>query len=273
MSILRQAYFLLIPLVLAGCPLDSGVDAWEGVLNVDIDQDDDIAGEDVDETNGDGLPYPDGVDRVYDLTVVGTRLWLWAEDLDEGSGPVLISISQSSGAAEDPVTIDGRPGLLNAGSELTWDGEAFWFTSDENDPARAELFRVSSTGELLDTVPCPFSGTTGCRGLAWDGTFLWTADRTQVARVDPVDGSAVDSLTPWEDTTVSIDFLFAEQVNGNGRSLVVRDGRLYWVLTSTGAATEGPAVDFTRGGANSGTIWFPSDADRRILSRSVPPPP
>lgn len=265
---------LLLAIALAGCRFDSGLDAWEGILDVDIDQDDDIAGDEVDDTGGDGeLAYPDGIDRVYDLAVVGTRLWLWAEDLDDSNGPVLVSLSRTTGEAAEPISIDSRPGLLNGRSELTWDGDAFWFTSDEGDPAQAELFRVDTGGTLIDRIPCPFSGTNGCHGLAWDGTFLWTADRTQVGRVDPVDGNLVNDLTPFGDTTVSIDFLFAEQTNGNGQGLAVRDGKLYWILTGTGEATEGPEVDFNRGGANSGTIWFPSDADRQIRSRSVPPPP
>jgi hypothetical protein len=241
---------------------------------VDIDQDEDVAGDEVEDSEDDeGLAYPEGIDRVYDLAVVGTRLWLWAEDLSDGDGPVLISISSSTGEAADPVTIDQRPGLLNARSELTWDGDAFWFTSDESDPAQAELFRVDSNGTLIDRIPCPFSGTNGCNGLAWDGTFLWTAERTQVARVDPVDGSIVNGLNPFEDATGSIDFLFADETNGTGRGLAVRDRVLYWILTGTGEATEGPEVDFNRGGANSGTIWFPSDTDRQIFTRSVPPRP
>lgn len=274
MSILRQSYFLLIPLVLAGCPLDSGVDAWEGVLNVDIDQDEDVAGEDVDETNGDGLPYPDGVDRVYDLAVDGNTLWLWAEDLGDENGPVLISLSLLTEEAGQPLTITQPPAGLNRGSELTSDGTAFWFTSSGGDAE--ELFQVDRDGVVIDTVPCPFAATGGCQGVAWDGTFLWTAEQggTRVTRVSPTPGVAVPSpFSPWEDTTTSIDFLFADETLEPSRALVVRNGRLDWILSSTESISAGPEVDFTRGGANSGTIWYPSDADRRILSRSVPPPP
>jgi hypothetical protein len=54
---------------------------------------------------------------------------------------------------------------------------------------------------------------------------------------------------------------------------VVRNGLLYWIDSTTESATEGPAVEFDRGGANAGTVWYASNTDRRLFSRSVPPPP
>lgn len=273
MSLLRPVFVLMIPFLLGGCPLDSGVDAWEGVLNVDIDQDDDIAGDEVDVTNGDGFPYPEGVDRVYDLAVDGNTLWLWAEDFASSDGPVLIPFSLVTEESGESLVITDRPTGLNAGSELAWDGTAFWFTSEGGSE---ELVQVDRDGVVIDSVACPFAGTGGCQGVAWDGTSLWTAEQggTQVTRVAPSTGAAIPSpFSPWDDTTISVDFLFADETADTSRALVVRNGRLDWILSSSESISAGAEVDFDRGGANSGTIWFPSDADRRIFSRSVPAAP
>lgn len=267
--------FLLLALVLSGCPLNSGIDAWEGILNSDIDQDGDIAGE---ETEGaaEELAYPEGVDQVFDLTVVGTTLWLWANDTgDDVDGPVLIPLSVSTGDVGNTIAIQDRPGLINAASELTWDGAAFWFTSDGN-VSQAQLYQVERDGTVAGSITCPFAGVAECQGLAWDGSFLWTGEKngTQVTRVSTIPGGVVPSpFSPWGDTSGTIDFLFAQETTDTSQALVVRDRTLYWIDSSSESVSDGLDVDFERGGANSGTIWYASDADRRIFTRIVPPSP
>jgi len=274
---LRLATFSMM-VFLGGCRFDGGIDAWEGVINTDIDQDGFVAGEEETGAAGDTLAYPDGVDRVYDLTVVGTTLWLWAEDSgDDVDGPKLIPLSLSTGAEGDPIVIQERPNLLNAGSELTWDGSAFWFTSDDRQPAEALLYQVDREGNVIVADrQCPFAGTTGCEGLAWDGVYLWTGEVNGggVTRVNPDPGAAVPStFSPWDDTTRAIDFLFAERTAQVSRALTIRNGRLYWILSATEEAAPAREVAFNRGGANQDTIWYPDDSERRIFTADVPPPP
>lgn len=110
-------------------------------------------------------PSPDPADGCRGMTQDGKQLYV----LGHATPKVYVLDSKGAVTGHFPApTVQLGPGLkVRARGALAWDGEAFWA------PA-GRLLRFDRTGKVSGWVH-----TTGAtvRGLAWDGSQLWTVPR------------------------------------------------------------------------------------------------
>ncbi|WP_337865023.1 choice-of-anchor D domain-containing protein [Ignavibacterium sp.] len=117
----------------------------------------------------------------YGLVYVNGKYWISSENSTTGAG--VISAVNDQGVQVDNLVIQ-YPGL-RASQGLAFDGTDFWYV--ERKTARCDLFKVSTTGIVLDSIPTSelFGGSTSMiiGGAAWDGSGLWISIYSPDARV------------------------------------------------------------------------------------------
>ncbi|HSP88869.1 MAG TPA: hypothetical protein VLN45_12090, partial [Ignavibacteriaceae bacterium] len=117
----------------------------------------------------------------------------------------------------DTVTVTNYPSLRES-QGLAFDGLEFWYV--ERKTARCDLFRISQSGEVLDSITtAELFGSTNfyLGGAAWDGTALWISVyspdasaalyKVDVAARQIIDTISVFGLQP-QGITVKGDTLF-----------------------------------------------------------------
>ncbi len=71
----------------------------------------------------------------------------------------------------------------------------FFITGGHNNTAINQLYILSATGAMLDSLDQPTTSAWGWRDLAYDGTYLYAGDEgTVIHAINPVDGSLVPSM-------------------------------------------------------------------------------
>ncbi|MCL6495447.1 MAG: PQQ-binding-like beta-propeller repeat protein [Ignavibacterium sp.] len=117
----------------------------------------------------------------YGLVYVNGKYWISSDNSSVGSG--IISAVNDQGVQVDNLIIQ-YPGL-RASQGLAFDGTDFWYV--ERKTARCDLFKVSTTGIVLDSITTPeiFGGNTSILlgGAAWDGSGLWISVYSPDTRV------------------------------------------------------------------------------------------
>ncbi len=117
----------------------------------------------------------------YGLVYVNGKYWISSDNSTVGSG--VLNAVNDQGAQIDNLIIQ-YPGI-RASQGLAFDGTDFWYV--ERKTARCDLFKVSTTGVVLDSITTPelFSGNTSIilGGAAWDGTGLWISVYSPDTRV------------------------------------------------------------------------------------------
>ncbi|MBI5663194.1 MAG: choice-of-anchor D domain-containing protein [Ignavibacterium album] len=117
----------------------------------------------------------------YGLVYVNGKYWISSDNSTVGSG--VLNAVNDQGVQMDNLLIQ-YPGL-RASQGLAFDGTDFWYV--ERKVARCDLFKVSTTGVVLDSIPTPeiFGGNTSMilGGAAWDGTGLWISVYSPDTRV------------------------------------------------------------------------------------------
>ncbi|WP_290663781.1 hypothetical protein, partial [Ignavibacterium sp.] len=117
----------------------------------------------------------------YGLVYLNGKYWISSDNSTVGSG--VLNAVNDQGVQMDNLLIQ-YPGL-RASQGLAFDGTDFWYV--ERKVARCDLFKVSTTGVVLDSIPTPeiFGGNTSMilGGAAWDGTGLWISVYSPDTRV------------------------------------------------------------------------------------------
>lgn len=105
-----------------------------------------------------GMVYADGKYWISSSSTTGNGIFYAVNDL---------------GVQVDVLTIQDYP-AMRASQGLAFDGTDFWYV--ERKTARCDLFKISSTGVVVDSIPTFElfgSNSIYLGGAAWDGTGLW----------------------------------------------------------------------------------------------------
>ncbi|MCX8105657.1 MAG: choice-of-anchor D domain-containing protein [Ignavibacterium album] len=117
----------------------------------------------------------------YGLVYVNGKYWISSDNSTVGAGVLNAVNDQGVQVANLIIQYPG----LRASQGLAFDGTDFWYV--ERKVARCDLFKVSTTGVVLDSITTPelFSGNTSIilGGAAWDGTGLWISVYSPDTRV------------------------------------------------------------------------------------------
>ena len=122
---------------------------------------------------------------------------------------------------------------------------------------------LAKPGDVVRTIPCPASTPTG---LAFDGKWLWVADRrtASIRQVDPKDGTQKSS-TPapgWQPEGLASDGKALWVADGAERKLYRIDPAKRWVLQVLDAPSRSP-----RGLAYDGKrLWVADDRRGEIIA-------
>ena len=154
------------------------------------------------------IPYPMGAGTIFiqDLAWDGSYLWtsginiIWPMGGDGQAvkqGMFTYRVNPYTGAVNRWFTSEEVPSKWGH----TWDGTHLWTTSpqgwtDPSDPKPDYLYKLDTSGNLIDTVLAPYSPDAFPTGAAWDGSALWISDRhlQKISRVDPEDGTVLESF-------------------------------------------------------------------------------
>jgi hypothetical protein len=107
----------------------------------------------------------------YGLVYENSKYWISSGSSTSGQG--FFYAVDDNGNIVDTVTITGYPGFQES-QGLAFDGLEFWYIDRKT--ARCDLFRISSSGLVLDSIPsAELFGATNfiIGGAAWDGSGLW----------------------------------------------------------------------------------------------------
>lgn len=107
----------------------------------------------------------------YGLVYENNNYWISSGSSTAGRGR-FYSVNDT-GTLSDSVVIQNYP-TLRESQGLAWDGTHFWYV--ERKTARCDLFKISPTGMVVDSIPTLElfgSSSIYLGGAAWDGTGLW----------------------------------------------------------------------------------------------------
>ncbi|MFX1525835.1 MAG: right-handed parallel beta-helix repeat-containing protein, partial [Promethearchaeota archaeon] len=107
----------------------------------------------------DSYTYPSEVGFAYGIATDGNFIYVSGAD-----GTKLFKLNKSGVLIENITLIGGH--IFGA---IVWTGTDFWAASE------SDLTRWDINGTLVGRIYPPAEGTTG---LAWDGTYLWTSQKT-----------------------------------------------------------------------------------------------
>jgi sugar lactone lactonase YvrE len=137
--------------------------------------------------------------RVEGLVIGGGRLWLISPD----NGGEVLRFDPERGAVDLTIPVEGVPGWAG------WLGDSIWVSRDQ-----ADVIRISTEGEIVDTVPGELKGGEGLG-------YLWVSDP---------DTDLISSLSEAEqlgDMVIPTE-PGLETMSGSGiRQVAEADGRLF----------------------------------------------
>ncbi len=104
----------------------------------------------------------------YGLVYENSNYWISSSYSPDGDG-VIKSVDSNGNQLN---TINFNYPSMHESQGLAFDGTNFWYV--ERKTARCDLFKVSSSGAVLDSIPTPsLGGSWYLGGAAWDGSGLW----------------------------------------------------------------------------------------------------
>jgi hypothetical protein len=131
----------------------------------------------------------------YGLVYENGKYWISSSNTTIGSA--VINAVNDEGIQVDQIPIN-YPSMRSS-QGLAYDGSNFWYL--ERKTARCDLFKVSPSGVVLDSIPIGAIGATNwlLGGAAWDGTGLWISLYSPDAsaalyKVDVVAKQIVDTI-------------------------------------------------------------------------------
>ncbi|GMU95606.1 choice-of-anchor D domain-containing protein [Ignavibacterium album] len=156
----------------------------------------------------------------YGLVYVNGKYWISSDNSTVGSG--VLNAVNDQGVQMDNLLIQ-YPGL-RASQGLAFDGTDFWYV--ERKVARCDLFKVSTTGVVLDSIPTPeiFGGNTSMilGGAAWDGTGLWISVYSPDTRVALYKVNVA--------ARAIVDTIFIQQFGLQPTGITVKGDTLFFVM-------------------------------------------
>ncbi len=163
---------------------------------------------------------PAGTFYSYGYGLVHNNGEYWISSSSSTAGKGIIYAVNSSGAQVDMVDFD-LPWIRQS-QGLAFDGTDFWYV--ERKTARCDLYKVSSTGIVIDSIPtAELFGATNIYlgGAAWDGSGLWISvyspdARAALYKINVAARSIVD--------TISVIGLQPEGINSKRRHFILCNG-------------------------------------------------
>jgi outer membrane protein assembly factor BamB len=156
----------------------------------------------------------------YGLVYANGNYWLSSESSSAGLG-ILYAVN-SQGQQVQQLNISYAS--IRASQGLAFDGINFWYV--ERKAARTDLFKVSPSGAVLDSILSTqiFGTSFYFGGAAWDGTGLWVSvyspdSRVGLYKINPTTKQIVDSI--------ATRLTFPAQLQPQG--LTVKGDTLFWV--------------------------------------------
>lgn len=156
----------------------------------------------------------------YGLVFANGNYWLSSESSTAGLG-ILYAVN-SQGQQVQQLNINYP--TIRASQGLAFDGTNFWYV--ERKAARCDLFKVSPTGIVLDSILSTslFGSSFYFGGAAWDGTGLWISvyspdSRVGLYKINPTTKQIVDSI--------ATRLTFPAQLQPQG--IAVKGDTLFWV--------------------------------------------
>lgn len=120
------------------------------------------------------LPRYAYMDQGYGLVYHDGKLWMSSGSSSPTTNRGKIVSLDLNGTVLDSFNINYP--TINTSQGLAFDGTNFWYV--ERKTARCDLFKVSPTGTVLDSIPIASAGGTTSwylGGAAWDGQGLWVS--------------------------------------------------------------------------------------------------
>lgn len=144
------------------------------------------------------LPSGNFYDYGYGLVFNDGKYWISSSS--STTGKHIIYAVNSSGTQVDVLNFNMN--WIKESQGLTFDGTDFWYV--ERKTARCDLYKVSTTGVVIDSIPTAelFGGATNIilGGAGWDGSGLWISvyspdTRAALYRVNVAARAIVDTIS------------------------------------------------------------------------------
>lgn len=143
------------------------------------------------------LPSGTFYEYSYGMTFTNGKYWISSNSSTVGKG--IIYAVNSSGVQVDMLDFDLN--WIRESQGLAFDGTDFWYV--ERKTARCDLYKVSSTGIVIDSIPTAelfSSSSIYLGGAAWDGDGLWISvyspdSRAALYKVNVAARTIVDTIS------------------------------------------------------------------------------
>ena len=166
------------------------------------------------------LPSGTFYNFAYGLVYANGNYWLSSESSTAGLG-ILYAVN-SQGQQVQQLNINYPS--IRASQGLAFDGTNFWYV--ERKTARTDLFKVSPTGVVLDSILSTnlFGSSFYFGGAAWDGTGLWVSVYSPDSRVGLY---KINTTTKQIVDSIATRLTFPAQLQPQG--IAVKGDTLFWV--------------------------------------------
>jgi len=204
------------------------------------------------------LPFPAGVTEIRDITYDASTGDFWALEI-QGSTPSIFRVSRSTGTIREVIPLTDPIFSLDSLNELALVLGNFQMTTGA---LASFLYTAGPSGAFLGGLPCPSTPTGYCRGLAWDGIYLWSGAS------DSTDISAFTFAGTVKDVVFAPAIVEDVDYDGTRGHLLVTteaSSNLYRIDPSTGIVDETIAVGALNKGTWDGLLfWFVDNASYQL---------
>jgi hypothetical protein len=166
------------------------------------------------------LPSSSFYTLAYGLVYANGNYWLSSESSTAGAG-ILYAVN-SQGQQVQQLNINYPS--IRASQGLAFDGTNFWYV--ERKTARCDLFKVSQSGVVLDSILSTnlFGSSFYFGGAAWDGSGLWVSVYSPDSRVGLY---KINTNTKQIVDSIPTRITFPAQLQPQG--IAVKGDTLFWV--------------------------------------------
>lgn len=208
------------------------------------------------------LTFPLGITTVKDIAFEPSGLTFWVLGSDGTPQMSLVRMNAQTGEVVNIIQLTD-PGItpITLG-EFAFDGQFFWITTGLPTP---RILKLNTTGSIVLQIPCPSTASGVCRGVAFDGTFLWTgASDTRNLVQFPISGGVQKTLESPDPLPGVEDVGFDRA----GNLLLVRPTSIPEIFRLN--PTDGSVVDsvpvggLTKGDWDGNLFWFVDDLNQEF---------
>ena len=204
------------------------------------------------------LPFPSGVTEIRDITFDAATGDFWPLET-QGSTPSIFRVSRSTGTVREVILLTDPIFSVDTLNEIALVLGNFQLTTGA---LASDLYTANPSGAFLGGVQCPSTSTGFCRGLAWDGTYLWSgaSDSTDMAAFDFT--GTVQRVVPAPALVEDVDY-----DSSRGHLLVTTSAsqNLYRIDPLTGGIAETiPVGTLNKGTWDGELFWFVDNVSREF---------